>query len=465
MNTIPLSGRSVAAKRLFIALFVVTPVFCLNARAQSALSSRAVAVDPGVRGGGKDAGAALSGLTKDERNAFAIAKEVFQEVVSVSGRMEGEDDAGLGPAFNSNSCVSCHAFPAVGGSSPKVNPQVRLATLHGAKNVIPSFISEHGPVREARFKRKPDGSPDGGVHAVFVITGRSDSPLENRAVQTNFAVEVAKNNVSLRIPTPLFGGGLIEGISEETLLANKTAQASRKAEFGISGRENRNDNDGTSTRFGWKAQNKSLLVFAGEAYNVEQGVTNDLFPKARESGPGWSGGPDLESPIDLATGGISDTDQFTIFMRLLAAPERDRPGAVSEDSYFHGRDRFREVGCVLCHTEAMPTGSSAVNALSKKSAALFSDLLLHNMGPGLADDISQGRAGGDEFRTAPLWGLGQRIFFLHDGRTKDLMEAIDAHASKAAGKYQDSEANKSVEAFHALRGSEQQDLLNFLRSL
>ena len=98
-------------------------------------------------------------------------------------------------------------------------------------------------------------------------------------------------------------------------------------------------------------------------------------------------------------------------------------------------------------------------------ANLFSDLLVHHMGPGLADDIVQGSAGPDEFRTAPLWGLGQRIFFLHDGRTNDLKQAIQSHASVGSGELPPSEANVVVDNFNALSEAEKQHLLNFLRGL
>ena len=104
-------------------------------------------------------------------------------------------------------------------------------------------------------------------------------------------------------------------------------------------------------------------------------------------------------------------------------------------------------------------------ALSGQDVNLFSDLLLHHMGPGLADDILQGAAEGDEFRTAPLWGLGQRIFFLHDGRTRDLVQAIMAHQSAASGRFQASEANRVVDRYQGLGETQKQDLLNFLRSL
>jgi CxxC motif-containing protein (DUF1111 family) len=131
-----------------------------------------------------------------------------------------------------------------------------------------------------------------------------------------------------------------------------------------------------------------------------------------------------------------------------------------------GRTKFNDVGCALCHTPTLNTGRNVtVNALRNKSANLYSDLLLHQMGPRLADDIVQGAAAGDEFRTAPLWGLGQRIFFLHDGRTTDLLEAIRAHKSSGNSRFGPSEANAVIERFYNLGGSEQQDILNFLRSL
>ena len=118
-----------------------------------------------------------------ERQYFDVAKEVFQEVDA------GPD--GLGPRFNLDSCSGCHSQPTIGGTSPATNPQVAVATLMGAKNVVPSFITANGPIREARFVRNRDGSPDGGVHGLFVITGRSDAPGCNIA-QPNFAAELAR---------------------------------------------------------------------------------------------------------------------------------------------------------------------------------------------------------------------------------------------------------------------------------
>ncbi len=253
---------------------------------------------------------------------------------------------------------------------------------------------------------------------------------------------------------------MIEAIPDAAILANKSANASAKSAFGIAGHENRSGNDGTITRFGWKAQNKSLLIFAGEAYNVEQGVTNEAFPNPRETDPSCETNGHPEDHTDFTAATPGDIVEFAIFMQMLAPPQQLGSYAnVSASSIQSGHNLFVQTGCVLCHTETMTTGVSSIAALSQQNARLFSDLLVHNMGSGLSDGISQGNAGANEFRTAPLWGLGQRIFLLHDGRTSDLLQAIQAHSSSG------SEANASVGAFNALTNSNKQDILNFLRSL
>jgi CxxC motif-containing protein (DUF1111 family) len=154
-----------------------------------------------------------------------------------------------------------------------------------------------------------------------------------------------------------------------------------------------------------------------------------------------------------------------MFMRFLAppTPSRDTPGGA--ESIARGRSVFNGVGCALCHTPTLYTGNSYVAALRNKPVNLYSDLLVHDMGPGLADGVTQGQAGPREFRTAPLWGVGQRIFFLHDGRTKDLLDAIDAHYSRGTTVGDGSEANGVIRQFRNLADSQKQDLLNFLRSL
>jgi CxxC motif-containing protein (DUF1111 family) len=422
-----------------------------------------LARDPGVRGGPAGAGGMLEGLTATQKEFFGASLDDFEEADTLA--------RGLGPRFNLDGCAGCHSQPATGGTSPEVNPQVAVATAFGARNDVPSFIIMNGPVREARFKYKPNGARDGGVHSLFVIAGRNDGTADASGCtiqQENFDAQVAANNIIFRIPTPVFGAGLIEQIPDRAILANGDANALVKAALGISGRPNHNGNEGTITRFGWKAQNKSLLLFAGEAYNVEQGITSELFQTERDETRSCQFASTPNTVIDTdGTGAdvLGDIDRFALFMRFLAPPQPspNTPGGFV--SIARGRVLFGAIGCTLCHTPALRTGPSTVNALSNQPANLFSDLLLHNMGPGLADDVLQGEAGGDEFRTAPLWGLGQRIFFLHDGRTNDLRQAIQAHKSFGNLRFRSSEANVVVDRYNILGESQKQDVLNFLRSL
>ena len=421
-------------------------------------------MDPGVRGGGPGAGLPFADLTDNEHSFFEVGLEDFEEAEGV-----GE---GMGPRFNLDGCAGCHLQPAVGGTSPAVNPQVAVATAFGALNTVPSFITSNGPVREARFKFNPDGSRDGGVHALFTIRGRIDSTGNAsgcNAVQDDFAREVARNNVIFRIPTPTFGAGLMEMIPDQTIINNVNASPNTKAALGISGRLNRNGNDGTVSRFGWKAQNQSLLLFSGEAYNVEMGISNELFQVERDENSNcqFASLPNDVTNVDgpLPTDTVSAVEKFAFFMRFLAppTPSTNTPGGSSSIS--RGRSLFSSVGCALCHTPTLRTGTSTVAALSNKDANLFSDLALHAMGPGLADNVLQGAARGDEFRTAPLWGLGQRIFFLHDGRTADLRQAIAAHRSGGNSQFGPSEANSTIDRYNSLSSGSRQDVLNFLRSL
>lgn len=425
------------------------------------------AKDPGVRGGAAGAGHALPDLAPGEFAHFLAGLEDFAEVEEVV--------EGMGPRMNLDSCGNCHLHPSVGGTSPEVNPQVAFAGKDGGTDRVPPFIRVDGPVREARFVLNDDGSPDGGVHALFTLTGRAGA--ESCAIeQPDFARELARRNVIFRIPTPVFGGGLIEQIPDAALAANQARDALAKRALGIRGRpnfhvsgrtitgqSNHNGNDGTIARFGWKAQNKSLLLFSGEAYNVEMGITNELFQTERDETPGCEIVPvpnsitDTEAATPLEA--LSAIEKFAFFMRFLAppTPSADTPGGAR--SIRNGRTVFDRIGCAFCHTPSFTTGDSAVLALRHQPVNLFSDLLLHDMGAGLADGVSQGEASGTEFRSAPLWGLGQRLFFLHDGRTSNLIAAIRAHASRG------SEANGVMGNYESLGEEQKQDLLNFLRSL
>jgi CxxC motif-containing protein (DUF1111 family) len=461
-------------------------------------SAAAGVTDPGVRGGAAGAGGALPGLNTDELNFFFNARDRFQEVDSVNGTVADVDvglpspetGAGLGPSFNGNACAQCHIFPAVGGtSSPVTDPQVTLATLDGANNTVPPFVANGGPTREARFPLNAQNQPDGGVHDLFVITGRTDATNQPNAntgtnttctvAQTNFPNQIAANNIIFRIPTPVFGVGLIENVGELTLAADDAVAADGVAAvLGITaGNFNRSGNDGTITRFGWKAQNKSGLVFAGEAYNVEQGVTNENFQNERTEQFQSGGNNDANAAItnclfnatpedatalentrnsnSPASDFSSDIVNFAGFMRLSNQPTP----APATASTIAGFLAFENIGCGICHVPTHTTSASIFTNQSQVKANAFSDFALHDMGTVLQDRVSQGNANGTQFRSAPLWGVGQRAFFLHDGRTNNLVTAIEDHAS------QGSEADQVIDNFNDLPGFVQQNIINFLRSL
>jgi CxxC motif-containing protein (DUF1111 family) len=378
------------------------------------------------------------------------------------------------------------------------------------------------------------------VHDLFSIQGRSDAPGCVFA-QPDFAAQVAANNVIFRIPPPTFGDGLVEAISDLSLQNTFAAQAQQNASLGISGQFNLSGNTGNITRFGWKAQNASMLMFAGEAYNVEEGVTNDLFPNERNTSASaqCSPAPFPEDTVPSTDGGQSasaasdfnsDIENFAMFMRLLAPPTPAVPfttsstasttsasaatsttastttptssssstsmtstmmasvlpmaagsstpststssaasssssSTASAASITAGFQAFNNIGCSGCHIVSQttvsfaPIDTTANPTVSNTTLNTFSDYAVHNMGQGLADRVTQGNASGFQFRSAPLWGVGQRVFFLHDGRTNNLLTAIEQHASSG------SEANQVISQFNMLSTTDQQNILNFLRDL
>jgi CxxC motif-containing protein (DUF1111 family) len=443
-------------------------------------------VDPGVRGGAAGAGSPFASVTGNANDLafFQAGLSQFNETQTVTG-----DNPGLGPRFNSNGCGSCHSQPAVGGTGPAVNPQFLFTNgpqpRVAPNDATPFFITANGPTREARFPfffnangTANTNNPNGGVEDLFTVSGRADAG-SCVLQQPGFNAARAANNIIFRIPTPVFGAGLMANVDDSTLQQNRARNLNNN--LGIGGDFNHNGNDGTISRFGWKAQNKSLMIFAGEAYNVEMGITNELFTQDRplpgEDGNGGSGGQGLPANcLNLAGEGYpedkthsdgtdassvtSDVGLFNVFMQFLdqPTPSTTTPGGAA--SIANGRALFSAIGCATCHTPSLTTQPSNLTAgLSNATANLFSDLEVHHMGPTLADNVSQGGAGGDQFRTAPLWGVGQRIFLLHDGRTTNLIAAIEAHGDSA------SEADVVEDNFFALSPSQQQDILNFLRSL
>jgi CxxC motif-containing protein (DUF1111 family) len=513
-----LMSKRFTAPVLFAPALLAVVVLCAGV-AHSVDTFRAK--DPGVRAGA-GVGNPLANLTPTQSEFFNTGKVAFVEAETVAD--------GLGPRMNLDNCAGCHSQPVFGGTSPSRNPQIALARFNRVNRAgnLPEFVSPDGPVRVARLVTNAEGTPDGAVQPLLTVADRPDAPGCSLA-DLDFARELAGHNLTFRIPTPVYGAGLIEQIPDSAIRANQGTNAAQNKALGIFGHPNivrsagsvarpsgAEVSEGPIARFGWKAHNASLLVAAAEAYHDEMGVTNELFQSEhnesaacqflsdRKNDIDVEGLPAVDSvrrylnakghryPLDVAelrqrwigfaarnppgyyltnTDGqapvetVSSIEKFASFMRYLAPPmpSLDSPGGA--ESITRGRRLFGDVGCAACHTPTLVTGNATVAALRSQPVNLYSDLLLHDMGPGLADGVTQGDAGPTEFRTAPLWGLGQRIYFLHDGRTQDLVVAILAHRGGGATKGDASEADKVIGQFEALPETGKQDVLNFLRSL
>jgi CxxC motif-containing protein (DUF1111 family) len=358
---------------------------------------------------------ALPGLTKKQQADFDNGRVEFTEEETIAD--------GLGPVFNGKSCAECHAVPSVGGSEPNV-----------------------GVARETRIGRRFNGVFDPLDGSVSV--NRGGGLLQQRAINlpacNNLAGEVVPTEatfVSLRLSTQLFGAGLMEAIPEATILSNTSNGG--KANFVL----NPDTNQMELGRFGWKAQVATLHEFAGDAYLNEMGITNPSFP--HENLPqGQPIPPGCDTVADPEDNGDGVT-AFENFMKFLAPVEPRRPATVQETQL------FTATGCASCHVPTMTTGNNSVKALSNQPVNLFSDLLVHKMGS-LADNIVQGLAQGDEFRTAPLWGLSRRDRFMHDGRSNTIEDAILRH---------DGDALPARKKFEGLPQFERDALLAFLGSL
>jgi CxxC motif-containing protein (DUF1111 family) len=265
------------------------------------------------------------------------------------------------------------------------------------------------------------------------------------------------NVIARRVPIPVFGAGLVEAIADETILALEDPE-DRDAD-GIRGRAAHITDVATGQqrigRFGWKAQQATLLAFSGDAYRNEMGITNDLFPDEVALG------------IDPArlrlcspTHGVQDIpdrrtrlrgiDNFANFMKLLAPVER----GLVDSTVQAGEGLFRSVGCASCHVPVLITAAHSNPLFDRKPVPLYSDLLLHNVGTG--DGIVQADASAEEIRTPALWGLRFRRPLLHDGSAATPDAAIRRHSA---------EAQKVIERYLELSGFEQQMLLAFLGSL
>ncbi len=360
-------------------------------------------------------GPPLAGLAEGELQAFEDGRDTFVRPET--------PETGLGPIFNGRSCVECHGAPAPGGASP---------------------------INVTRFGRLTDGAFDPLEALGGTLLQRFSLDPETRE-----RVPRDANVVAERQSTPLFGAGLVEAIADDAILAN----ALRPGPEGVRGRAamvlDLASGQTRVGRFGWKAQHATLLAFSADAYRNELGITNRFFPA--ENAPNGNaavlaGLDTLADPEDVVDeSNRSDVDRLADFMRLLAPPAR-LPLSPSARA---GEGLFAATGCVQCHTPTLASGPHPVPALSEKVVALFSDLLLHDMGA-LNDGIGQGDARPNEMKTPPLWGLRASAPYLHDGRAATVDQAIRRH---------DGEGRRARERYEALPPQQRQQLLDFLNAI
>src|SRR6187401_665617 len=336
----------------------------------------------------------LSGITPVEFEEFRLGLDDFLEVETA--------EEGLGPAFNGASCAVCHNVPAIGGA---------------------------GTIAEIRAGRR-DAS---GRFQTLDATGETLFHLFSIPAHGCQAIVPPEANVfARRVPIPLFGAGLVEAIPDDTIVALE--DPFDRDRDGVSGRAARIEDAATGERrigrFGWKSQHATLLSFGADAYRNEMGITNDVFSaevaygvtaeRMRACDP-------IADPEDIADPRTRrrGIDNFASFMKFLGPVAREGSSELTRA----GEQVFAAIGCATCHRPVLTTGPSSNPLFDRKPVALFSDLLLHDVGTG--DGIVQGAAEADEIRTPALWGLRLRRPLLHDGTATVEEDAVRRHAGEA----------------------------------
>lgn len=397
-------------------------------------------------------GSPVPGLSELERQRFEFGRTVFTR------RFTRED--GLGPHFNASSCKSCHAEPAPGGSSERYR-DFFLAGRRQPDGTVAKLYADCTEENRASHKIEcclpsliiPHYGPKGTI--ADPVAGDVEHP----------AIPGDADVVARRNTPPIFGVGLFRLVSDAEILSRADPEDSDGD--GISGRVNRiSTEDNAIGRFGYKCQTASLEAFTRGALRNQIGITSDslelLLGKAeRRPSPGLLRklfGPrvahaQVAAPRDRIVDfdGVFDPElrrwdleALVFFQENLAAPRRGTPSRSAQ----RGEEVFGRIGCSSCHTPWLPTPAGTIHP--------FTDLLIHDMGPGLADGFDMQQATGSEFRTQPLWGLCRHAPFLHDGRADSVEEAILLHGG---------EAQSARDSYEILTGEEQQYLLRFLESL
>jgi len=354
----------------------------------------------------------VGGLSRAEQDRFAHGRVVFDSIFT--------PEKGLGPLFNSTSCGECHEDPAKGGRGDEV--ELHATAFKGG--VCDPLVEEGG----------------------FVIQRHTTPALKQALGIDSEPFPPSATARALRTTPVVFGRGLLDAVPESVILAY--ADPDDKNHDGISGRPNR-FTDGRLGRFGRKGFVPALDEFNAGAFSAEMGVTNPAV-RTEETigGKPIPAGVDPVPEPEIAQEQLDLTDAF---VRFLAPPTPLKLGQEGR----RGRELFSQIGCAACHVPTLRTGDSPVPALRNKEFPAYTDLLLHDMGPDLAD-ICLGLATPSEFRTEPLLDLRDAKAFLHDGRDTTLGQAIEAHGGEASG---------ARDRFKALPPADRNALIAFLKSL
>ena len=374
-------------------------------------------------------------------------------------------NGGLGPVFNNTSCVACHAGdgrgrpPAPGEILSSLLFRLSLpgADAHGGPAPVPGYGGQLQT--RAVVGKEPEAQVEIAYRdsAVRFADGTEATLRVPAYRMTDYYLPMpAEVLLSPRVAPPVFGLGLLEAIDESAVLA--LADEDDKDGDGISGKANYSwdalAGKKALGRFGWKANTPSLLLQTAAAYNNDMGITTRVFP--RETCDGQAQGCDsAAAEVDSAT-----LAAVTFYVRSLAVPARRHTG---DPEVRRGERLFKTLQCAACHIPSFRTGAfEGIPEISGQSIQPFTDLLVHDMGEGLADGRPDFLATGREWRTPPLWGIGLtetvngHTQFLHDGRARNLTEAVLWHGG---------EAGKAREGFKSLSAADRNALLAFLDSL
>lgn len=419
-------------------------------------------------------------LPPSRRVDFSVGNSFFRSPWVIAPSTTTARD-GLGPLFNTNACQGCHIKDGRGHPPPPDAPNavsmlVRLsipdapqyARLIEQVGVVPE------PVYGGQFQDMavPGVAPEGKVRVDYTpvpVRFKDGTEIELRKPvlqfsQLGYGPMHPDTRFSARVAPPMIGLGLLEAIPEEAILANAAAQA--KENNGINGRPNRVWDDAQQKtvmgRFGWKAGQPNLNQQNVHAFSGDMGLTTSLRPfddctdaqiacKQAPNGNGPDGEPEVSDNI---------LRLVLFYTRNLAVPARR---GVNDAQVLAGKNLFFQAGCQSCHTPKYTTAANAAEPeLANQVIRPYSDLLLHDMGEGLADNRSEFQASGRDWRTPPLWGIGltQAVSghtqFLHDGRARNLLEAVLWHGGEAQA------AQQQVLSFNA---EQRAALLAFLNSL